>query len=146
MSKKDFALTEETLDYVQPNGFCFHAVHFSLGSPWARARDPITAIRHCTSRSPSLVAVAYGKYGDLETTEMASFRWDKTAPTPVGVFVVTASSIKPLSKDIPKKLRDQLNAHESDYSEQWIDRFHKSIEEWKERGRQRRNAKKDNRG
>ena len=141
MSKKKFALTEKTLEYVQPNGFCFHAVCFTLGAPWARGRDPISAIRHCAFRYPSLVGVAYGKFGDLETTERASFQWDKTAPVPVGVFVVTASSIKPLSKDIPKKLRDQLDVHESDYSDQWIDRFHKSIEEWKDRGRRRRKMK-----
>jgi len=72
---------------------------------------------------------------------MATFSWEKTAPSPVGVFVVTSSSIKPFSKDIPKKLRDQLHAHESDYSDQWIDRFHKRVEEWRERGRQRRKKK-----
>ena len=142
-NKKEFALTEETLEYVQPNGFCFHAVHFGLGATWARARDPITAIRHCAFQYPSLVGVAYGKFGDLNSTDRASFNWGKIAPVPVGVFVVTATSIKPLSKRTPKKLRDQLGAVESDFSDHWIDRFHKSIEQWRDRETDRRKKQRE---
>lgn len=122
----DFELTEERLEYVHPTGWTFHAVAFDLGSSWARALDPMTAIRNAGGWSKTVaVACAYGKFGDLESTQWGNFTWNQWEPIPVGLFLVTPRTIKPM----PSKTKE-FGKHQD--CDEWIAEFFDAIKRWKD--------------
>ena len=90
--------------FILDNGFTFHAVVQDLGATWARATDPITAIRNAANshtgwsrRGAKLpVTVVYGKADELTSDEWGRYGWKiENDPVPIGLFTVTQRSIKP---------------------------------------------------
>lgn len=90
----------DTDDHVLPNGFTFLASTAGYYGSWAKATDPITAIRMAHRHKggkKNPIYVVYGENEELYVDNMGGFRWDrKTPPTPIGLFTVTERSIKPM--------------------------------------------------
>lgn len=88
--------------HVLPNGFTFLAITSGLRGSWAKATDPVTAIRNAHSASggkKNSVMVIYGKNDDLHVDSFGGYEWQiENPPTPIGIFTVTDRSIKPLAK------------------------------------------------
>jgi len=105
--------------FTLDNGYTFHAVVQDLGATWARATDPITAIRNAARAHTSNFGIGlpvvcmYGKADELQSDEWGSFRWKiENEPVPIGLFNVTKTQIKPM----PKGLHNDRHAS----CEEWI--------------------------
>ena len=85
----------ESTPFKQPNGHYFLAINLS-GNRWAKAQDPITAIKDAAgSQLNQAVACVYGK--GVECTGLGGFEWDiDTPPLPVGMCLASARSIRPI--------------------------------------------------
>ena len=97
-----YTKTSKTFEHVQPNGMTFLAVCSDLGSSWAKARDPISAIRDAYNISgrmePTAIRCIYGKNDEIFSNEWGSIEWKAdNPPIPVGFFKVTKNGIKPLT-------------------------------------------------
>lgn len=120
--------------FILDNGFTFHAVVQDLGATWARATDPITAIRNAANahtgwsrRGLKLpVTVVYGKADELTSDEWGRYGWKiENDPVPIGLFTVTQRSIKPTA------LGDMGEDH-SDCAA-WINDFQSSVDYHRDR-------------
>lgn len=110
-------------DHVLDNGYTFMAVTCAVPGSWAKATDPITAIRNAaleygigSGRKPVVVRCLYGKSEDLWIDHYGSIGYSlESTVTPVGLFAVTQTSIKPLK-------RGQFGRDHEGHLE-WINRF-----------------------
>ena len=115
-------------EFVQANGFTFYAVSSDYGASWAKALDPITAIRNAATSGNAAVRCVYGKEDELSSDGLGNIFWDDVdnPPIPVGLFLVTPRKIIPMpekSKEFPKN---------SYTNEQWISDFFKDVKAHKE--------------
>lgn len=118
----------EKLDHALSNGYTFLAVTGGYYGSWAKATDPLTAIRNAANelgygdKKKAVVMCVYGKNGSVYCGSGGGIAWeDDQAPTPIGLFTVTPTSIKPTK-------RGDLNPeHES--CEEWIEQVLKDIED-----------------
>ena len=102
-------MTNSDNDHVLPNGNTFLASTASGQGYWAKATDPITAIKEVRRQEGShwpkgKVPIAVW-YGDAETLHVSdsifggSVSWNTSKPyVPIGLFTATERSIKPLQK------------------------------------------------
>lgn len=118
------------LDHVLGNGCTYMAVTTGYYGSWAKATDPITAIRNaanadgCSGKRPVVVRCVYGLNEDLSVDEMGAISYSLLSHTvPIGLFIVTPTTIKPLKKG---KLNDKHESHE-----EWVDNFNKDQERQK---------------
>jgi hypothetical protein len=88
------------LDHVLSNGFTFLAVTAGQYGAWAKATDPMTAIRNAADENgygndkKVTVMCVYGKNGAVRAGEFGGIQWDEGAePAPVGMFSVTPKAI-----------------------------------------------------
>jgi len=116
-------------EHVLPNGCTFLASTAEQQGYWAKATDPITAIKNAFKhgggkRKP--VYVVYGKNEDLHISDYGGYNWQaENPPTPIGMFTVTKSSIKPVKKgDFNEKHDDCVG---------WMKSNMKEIEEERQR-------------
>ena len=98
-------MTDCAKDWVLPNGFTFIASTAGYYGSWAKALDPLTAVRNAardnSNSYPQFVSVWYGPDETSHVTEMGGLSYamesaDKMVA--VGFFEVGKNSIKP-SKD-----------------------------------------------
>jgi hypothetical protein len=98
--------TSKDHDHVLPNGNTFLASTASLQGHWAKATDPITAIKEVRRREKSNwpkgkvpIAVWYGDAETLHVNDYGGITWAKGKPyVPIGLFTATERSINPLKK------------------------------------------------
>ena len=88
------------LDHVLSNGYTYLAVTAGHYGSWAKATDPMTAIRSAANENgygeanKVTVMCMYGKSGALRCGSFGGFQWDEDAnPTPIGMFTVTPKAI-----------------------------------------------------
>jgi len=116
----------ETSNHVLPNGFTFLAVTSGFYGSWAKATDPVTAIRNAhrdAGGKKNAIYVIYGKNEELKVSDYGGYQWHReTPPTPIGIFTVTDRSIKPVAKG-------DFNEDHDDCLEWMTDQI-KDIEEW----------------
>ncbi len=102
-------MTDSDNDHVLPNGNTFLATTASGVGYWAKATDPVTAIKEVRRREgyhdsgwakgKVPIAVYYGDAETLHANDYGSVRWNTDKPyIPIGLFTVTERSIKPLQK------------------------------------------------
>lgn len=114
-------------DYTLSNGYTYLAVTAGSYGSWARATDPMTAIRLAAnengygSKNKVVVMCVYGKNGSVYCGSGGGICWDDgEAPTPIGLFTVTPRSITPTKKgDINDKHEDCV---------EWIETVLRDIE------------------
>ena len=91
-------------DHVLSNGYTFLAVTTGHYGAWAKATDPLTAIRNAADNngygSEGKVAVQcwFGLNDKMQCGSMGGIQYQHIAPTPIGMFLVSKSSIKPMPK------------------------------------------------
>ena len=120
-------------DIVLPNGNTFLATTASSPGYWAKATDPITAIKAVRRQEGSgwpkgrvPIAVYYGDAETLHVNEMGGLNWNLDKPyIPIGLFTVTKQSIKPLKKS-------HFEGADTDHDE-WIAKELSSVEAQVER-------------
>ena len=125
------------------NGYTFLAT--TLGSPggWAKATDPITAVKNAVENDPyrnrdskgNPAQCLLGKNGEFWVDEIdGSISWNLNyPPTPIGLFLVTkGGSVKPMPKN------HFNNKHDS--HEEWINGWFKSIKDQTEHGEKAKKA------
>ncbi|MEK9848002.1 MAG: hypothetical protein VW445_09310 [Rhodospirillaceae bacterium] len=93
-------MSNQSNDHALPNGFTFLAITGGYYGSWAKAHDPITAIKKAYKaeggQGRKLVKVIYGKDEELHCTDMGGFQWEHgNPPTPIGLFTVESRIIKP---------------------------------------------------
>tara|TARA_R110002096_G_scaffold80179_3_gene188037 strand:- start:70 stop:450 length:381 start_codon:yes stop_codon:yes gene_type:complete len=103
----------EDNDHVLPNGCTFLASTAGPYGTWAKATDPITAIKNALKHDGSgkkPIYVVYGKNEDLHVSDYGGYNWQSdNPPTPIGMFTVTKNSIRPVKKgDFNEKHEDCL--------------------------------------
>lgn len=99
-------MTDSDNDHVLPNGNTFLATTASGVGYWAKATDPISAIKEVRRQEGSHwpkgkvpIAVYYGDAETLHANDYGSVRWNTDKPyIPIGLFTVTERSINPLKK------------------------------------------------
>ena len=99
-------MTNSDNDHVLPNGNTFLASTASGVGYWAKATDPVTAIKEVRSQEGSHwpkgkvpIAVYYGDAETLHVSDFGGLSWNTDKPyIPIGLFAVTERSIKPLQK------------------------------------------------
>lgn len=118
----------EKLDHVLSNGYTFLAVTLGYYGSWAKATDPLTAIRNAADENgygdskKVPVMCMYGKNGSIYCGAGGGIHWENDAiPTPIGLFTVTPKSITPMKKG------DINDSHES--CEEWIEKALSDIAE-----------------
>ena len=136
-------------DHKLKNGRTFLAITGGSYGGWAKARDPITAIKNAASNSGSqatkngvAVMVMYGPSETLNCGELGGFRYHATPeerPTPIGLFFCKGRTIKPMKKG-------DINPDHQDH-EEWMDQTSSDIERdvkyWVERNSTARRIRKD---
>lgn len=90
-------------NHVLPSGDTFLAITMQHGGYWAKATDPITAIRDAysnASRKETVIACYFGDNKSLSVDDFdGGLLYDlEKPPVPIGLFIVTRTSIKPLQK------------------------------------------------
>ena len=87
-------------DHVLSNGYTYLAVTAGQYGSWAKATDPMTAIRNAADENgygeanKVTVMCMYGKSDSLRCGSFGGFYWDEGAnPTPIGMFTVTPKAI-----------------------------------------------------
>lgn len=115
-------------EHVLSNGYTFLAVTAGQYGTWARATDPMTAIRNAAEENgygndgKILVMCVYGKNGSVGCGSVGGIYWEEGAePTPIGLFTVTPKSITPTKKG------DANKTHEN--CEEWIEKVLSDIRE-----------------
>lgn len=95
----------ENHKHVLPNGCTFLAMSGGGFGHWAKATDPITAMRDVRQaerqrRFPKTpVFVMYGDDESLNASDFGGYTFSSDKPpTPIGMFTVTDRSIKPIKK------------------------------------------------
>ncbi len=113
LKRKDETMTDN--DHVLPNGNTFLATTASGVGYWAKATDPVTAIKEVRGQEGYHDSGGWAKgkvpiavyYGDAETLHVSDFggvSWNTDKPyIPIGLFTVTERSIRPLRKTDFKK-------------------------------------------
>ena len=104
-------MTNSDNDHVLPNGNTFLASTASGVGYWAKATDPVTAIKEVRRQEGSHwpkgkvpIAVYYGDAETLHVSDFGGVSWNTDKPSiPIGLFAVTERSIKPLQKPTLKK-------------------------------------------
>lgn len=108
-------------DHVLSNGTTFLAITAGMYGSWAKATDPITAIKNAhrsAGGKKNAIYVIHGVSDEIQCTELGGYQWDnKNPPTPLGIFTVTDRSIKPVAKgdfnknhsDCQEWMQDQLD-------------------------------------
>ena len=99
-------MTNSDNDHVLPNGNTFLASTASGVGYWAKATDPVTAIKEVRRQEGSHwpkgkvpIAVYYGDAETLHVSDFGGLSWNTDKPyIPIGLFAVTERSIKPLQK------------------------------------------------
>ena len=99
-------MTDSDNDHVLPNGNTFLASTASGVGYWAKATDPVTAIKEVRRQEGSHwpkgkvpIAVYYGDAETLHVSDFGGLSWNTDKPyIPIGLFAVTERSIKPLQK------------------------------------------------
>ena len=99
-------MTNSDNDHVLPNGNTFLASTASGVGYWAKATDPVTAIKEVRRQEGSHwpkgkvpIAVYYGDAETLHVSDFGGLSWNTDKPyIPIGLFAVTERSIKPLKK------------------------------------------------
>ena len=99
-------MTDSDNDHVLPNGNTFLATTASGQGYWAKATDPVTAIKEVRRQEGSHwpkgkvpIAVYYGDAETLHVSDFGGLSWNTDKPyIPIGLFAVTERSIKPLQK------------------------------------------------
>lgn len=88
------------LDHVLSNGYTFLAVTAGQYGTWAKATDPLTAIRNAAAENgyggtnKVVVMCVYGKSDSIRCGVMGGIHWDEGGePTPIGMFTVTPKAI-----------------------------------------------------
>ena len=95
--------------YILPNGYTFLAVSAGNHGAWAKATDPVTAIRNVhrdaggkliNRPAKNAIYVIYGKSDELCVQDNGGwYTWQRSnPPVPIGIFTVTSRSIKPIAK------------------------------------------------
>ena len=99
-------MTNSDNDHVLPNGnTCLASTASGVGY-WAKATDPVTAIKEVRRQEGSHwpkgkvpIAVYYGDAETLHVSDFGGLSWNTDKPyIPIGLFAVTERSIKPLQK------------------------------------------------
>lgn len=121
------------LDHVLSNGYTFLAVTSGYYGSWAKATDPLTAIRNAADehgfsrygegdKNKLIVMCVYGKNGSVYCGAGGGICWENDeAPTPIGLFTVTPKSITPTKKgDVNKEHED---------CEEWIEKAFQDIKD-----------------
>ena len=97
-------------DRTLPNGHTFLAITLGGGAhfAWAKATDPITAVRNAykhhmqsVSSSESKLAVhcIYGVDDEIYALDVGGYEYKSSnPPTPIGLFAVTKNSIRAVKK------------------------------------------------
>ena len=90
-------------EHVLPNGYTFLASTAGMYGYWAKATDPITAIRECYKydgrTDAAAIYVLYGKNTEISVSDFGGFNYHTdNPPTPLGIFYVTNRSIRPVKK------------------------------------------------
>ena len=104
-------MTNSDNDHVLPNGNTFLASTASGVGYWAKATDPVTAIKEVRRQEGSHwpkgkvpIAVYYGDAETLHVSDFGGLSWNTDKPyIPIGLFTVTERSIRPLRKTDFKK-------------------------------------------
>ena len=99
-------MTNSDNDHVLPNGNTFLASTASGVGYWAKATDPVTAIKEVRRQEGSHwpkgkvpIPVYYGDAETLHVSDFGGLSWNTDKPyIPIGLFAVTERSIKPLQK------------------------------------------------
>ena len=99
-------MTNSDNDHVLPNGNTFLASTASGVGYWAKATDPVTAIKEVRRQEGSHwpkgkvpIAVYYGDAETRQVSDVGGLSWNTDKPyIPIGLFAVTERSIKPLQK------------------------------------------------
>jgi len=115
-------------DHVLSNGYTYLAVTAGHYGSWAKATDPMTAIRNAADEAgvgelgKILVMCVYAKNGSVRCGSMGGIYWDEGAePVPVGLFTVTPRSITATKKG------DVRGVHED--CAEWIETVLRDIRE-----------------
>ena len=121
-------MTDTVKDWVLPNGFTFIASTAGYYGSWAKALDPLTAVRNAardnSSSYPQFVSVWYGPDETSHVTEMGGLSYASESAdkmVPVGFFEVGKNSIK-LSKD--------KRCTHLEFVEEWLRYFDRSHQQW----------------
>lgn len=128
-------------DFVLSNGYTFLALSGGNYGGWAKALDPVTAIKSAVreyganvskTEGGIAVRVMYGPSDTLNCGSMGGFSYEATPenrPTPIGLFFCKGRTIRPLKKG-------DLNTDHPDH-EEWMSQTLSDIEEdvagWVER-------------
>ena len=126
-------------DHVLPNGNTFLATTASSPGHWAKATDPITAIKEVRRQEGSHwpkgrvpITVFYGDAESLQINDFGGLSWDTRKPyIPIGLFTVTERSIKPLQKADFEEGGSHLKWMADEFSSverQVKERFEKNVE------------------
>ena len=126
-------------DHVLPNGNTFLATTASSPGYWAKATDPITAIKEVRRQEGSHwpkgrvpITVFYGDAESLQINDFGGLSWDTRKPyIPIGLFTVTERSIKPLQKADFEEGGSHLKWMADEFSSverQVKERFEKNVE------------------
>jgi len=122
----------DKVDWARENDMVFHAVCQDLGASWARDIDPITAIRaahsYHGSHSKTCIAVMYGNRHSMNTNEWGGWTWELDGfddPIPVGLYLVTQRSIKPIEPEHYPDGKGESNR-------EWIERTLRNIRKSRE--------------
>lgn len=118
-------------DHELENGFTFLASTLGCPGGWAKATDPITAVKKAVENDPyrntgskgNPAQCLFGKNGDFWIDEMdGSVTWKlSNPPIPVGLFLVTkGGSVKPMPKN---HFNDKHDSHE-----EWMEKMLKDIQ------------------
>lgn len=117
-------------DHVLPNGYTFLAITTGPYGSWSKATDPITAIKNAANNLGSFDKVAvhcwFGPSDKMRCSKFGGLDWEEVAPTPIGLFLVTKSSIKPLPKGTFNK---EHKDHEEFMVESMAD-IQETVENW----------------
>tara|TARA_R110000868_G_scaffold149021_1_gene371248 strand:- start:48 stop:422 length:375 start_codon:yes stop_codon:yes gene_type:complete len=93
----------ETTKHVLPNGYTFLASTANQYGTWAKATDPITAIKNAYKHDGSdkvPIYVVYGKDEEIYVSDFGGYNWKtENPPTPIGIFTVTSRTIRPVKKN-----------------------------------------------
>jgi len=136
-------------DHKLKNGRTFLAITAGHYGEWAKARDPITAIKDVVRTSGSQAAkdgiavmVMYGPSETLNCGPLGGFTYHATPeerPTPIGLFFCKGRTIKPMKKG-------DMNPDHPDH-EEWMDQTSSDIEEdvayWVEKDSTARRIRKE---
>ena len=94
---KKLVMDEKKSDYVLPNGYTYIAVSMGIYGVWAKAIDPITAIKNVFNQNGKdnyAVYVLYAKDGEVEVDSYwGGYTYnDGHEPMRVGIYKVTAQA------------------------------------------------------